>query len=630
MKIKLNRLILENFKGIRTFDFAPNGKSCTVKGENGAGKTSLQDAFTWGLFGKDASGKADFAIKALTPDGQEIHNINHSVTAVLTIDDKPISLRKKYAEKWVKKRGSAAPEFSGHTTDHFIDDVPVQQKEWNSRMGGMIDEEIFKLVTSPTYFNSLPWQKRREILIKICGDISDSDIIASNPTLASLSEILGNRSLDDQRKIATGQKREINKQLTEIPARIDELYRSMTDVSGYDKTAITAEVTELEARLRAITDDTAASRLRQQRAESEAEIAELKTRLYTDKQAAIKTVEDKIRALKVEIAISDDFISKSEYERTYLTSELGKLENKILGLKNEFSAVSNQIFVGDNVCLACGQYLPEDQIKAAIEKHNSQKAKILTSINEQGKLAQSKTDEHRKHLQELATKQAEHTECMQANSAKLELANAELAEINANLGRDTLRKIEAIERHLADISKMVNDRSTSQLPLLSELKEGLASANAKLAEIEAAKKTEARISELRAQEKRLTTEYEELERQLYLMDQFVISKVALLESKINSKFKLARFKLFENQINGGINETCVTLYQGVPWGSGLNTGAEMNVGLDIIRTLQAHYGIQAPVWIDHAESVTEILNVDAQMIKLIVDKNHKKLEVCYE
>ena len=630
MKIKLNRLILENFKGIRTFDFAPNGKSCTVKGENGAGKTSLQDAFTWGLFGKDASGKADFAIKALTPDGQEIHNINHSVTAVLTIDDKPISLRKKYAEKWVKKRGSAAPEFSGHTTDHFIDDVPVQKKEWDVRLGEMIDETIFKLVTSPTYFNSLPWQKRREILIKICGDISDADITASNPKLTSLSEILGNRSLDDQRKIATGQKREINKQLTEIPARIDELYRSMTDVSGYDKTAITAEVTELEARIRTITDNTEASHLRQQRAKLQAEIEELKTKLYIDKQAAIATVEGKIRALQAEIAVSNDFISKSENEIKYRTSEIGKLEKKIIGLRNEFSAVSNQTFGGDNICPACGQGLPGDQIKAAYDNYNIQRAKVLMEINEQGKSAQAEMDEHLKHSQELASKQAEHEEYLKANSAKLELANAELAEINANLGRDTLCKIEAIERHLAGISKMVNDKSTSQLPLLSELKEGLASANAKLAEIEASKKTEARIFELRAQEKRLATEYEELERQLYLMDQFVISKVALLESKINSKFKLARFKLFENQINGGVNETCATLYQGVPWGSGLNTGAEMNVGLDILRTLQSHYGIQAPVWIDHAESVTEILDVDAQMIKLIVDKNHKKLEVCYE
>ena len=39
----------------------------------------------------------------------------------------------------------------------------------------------------------------------------------------------------------------------------------------------------------------------------------------------------------------------------------------------------------------------------------------------------------------------------------------------------------------------------------------------------------------------------------------------LMEERINSKFKFARFKLFEEQVNGGLTETCETLYEGVPY-----------------------------------------------------------------
>jgi len=121
-----------------------------------------------------------------------------------------------------------------------------------------------------------------------------------------------------------------------------------------------------------------------------------------------------------------------------------------------------------------------------------------------------------------------------------------------------------------------------------------------------------------------------LEGETFLMEKFIVAKVNLLEDKINSKFALARFKLFEIQINGGITETCVTLFDGVPYGSGLNTGAEINVGLDIVRTLSQHYGVQAPIWIDHAESVTEILDPGSQTIKLSVDPDCPTLEVSYE
>lgn len=135
-----------------------------------------------------------------------------------------------------------------------------------------------------------------------------------------------------------------------------------------------------------------------------------------------------------------------------------------------------------------------------------------------------------------------------------------------------------------------------------------------------------RIEELKAEERKLAAEFEELERQLYLTEEFVRTKVRMLEDKINSKFQMARFKLFETQVNGALSECCETTFNGVPY-SNLNNGARLNIGLDIINTLSEHYGFAPPVWLDNAESVTNILPTRGQQIRLIVSAADKKLRV---
>lgn len=50
-----------------------------------------------------------------------------------------------FQEKWTKKRGSATAEFAGHTTDYFVDGVPVQKKEYDAKIAEIADEQIFRL-----------------------------------------------------------------------------------------------------------------------------------------------------------------------------------------------------------------------------------------------------------------------------------------------------------------------------------------------------------------------------------------------------------------------------------------------------------------------------------------------------
>lgn len=231
--MKLLKLTLKNFKGIRDFSLEANGRNVDIWGDNATGKTTIFDAFTWLLYDKDSKNKKDFELKTLDENNSPIHNLNHEVEGFFEVNGKQIILKKVFAEKWTKKRGSATEEFTGHTTDYFVDGVPVKKNEYDGKIAEIANEEIFKLLTNPTYFNEhLHWQERRMILLEICGDIADDEVIASDPSLSELPEILQGRKLEDHRKVIQAKRTEINKELEKIPIRIDETHRSLPDLTS--------------------------------------------------------------------------------------------------------------------------------------------------------------------------------------------------------------------------------------------------------------------------------------------------------------------------------------------------------------------------------------------------------------
>src|SRR5690625_4570389 len=141
-KIQLLNLKLVNFKGIKGFELVLNGNDTKVYGENGTGKTTLFDAFVWLLFNKDSNNRSDFGIKTLDKDGNVMHRLDHEVEAKMLVDDKQLTLRKVYKEKWTKKRGSVTESFSGHTVDYYINGVPSKKREYDDTIAETLDEDV--------------------------------------------------------------------------------------------------------------------------------------------------------------------------------------------------------------------------------------------------------------------------------------------------------------------------------------------------------------------------------------------------------------------------------------------------------------------------------------------------------
>ncbi len=647
--MKLLKLSLNNFKGIKSFTLDTQGEDVNIYGDNATGKTTLADAFMWLLFGKDSLNRADFEIKTLGPDGEPLHGLEHSVEGVFDIAGKELTLKKVYAEKWTKKRGSATREFTGHTVDHFVNGVPVKKNEYDAKIAEIIDEDTFKLLTNPKYFNEhLRWQKRRELLLEICGDVSDAEVIASNKDLSGLPKILGNRTLDDHRKVIQARRTEINKELDKIPVRIDEVERGLPDITGLDRQRLEIEAAGLKEAIRSkeqqisrIEEGGEVAEKTKQLREIEAELFKIQNSYQTGQGKKIQEVQKRLydtQSKRSEITFT---IENAEKIIEYNTRAIGDLRDKIEAKRQQWYETDAEQFEykQDDTCPTCGQKLPAERLQEAREKaladFNLRKAKRLEEITSEGKRLKARMEELEKETQEKQSKLEGAQKSLDAINQEIEAITSELEKANQLLNKykndpayqEKLKEKDAVEAAIRELKEGRTQEIISIRGEIESLREQLQGAESKIANLDRREQGQKRIEELKAQERELAAEYERLEQELYLTEQFIRSKVQLLEEKINSRFQHARFKLFNVLINGGVEECCETLYQGVPYNSALNNAARINVGLDIINTLSEHYGFEAPIWIDNREAVTRLIPVRAQVISLIVSEQDKTLRV---
>lgn len=658
-RFELVSLKLKNFKGLKSFVLEADSESVRVFGDNATGKTTLFDACNWLLFDKDSHNKKDFSIKTLDAEGKEIHGLDHEIEGSFLLDGRKITLRKVYKEKWTKKQGAAHREFTGHTTDYYVDGVPAKKKEYVAKVSEIVDENIFKLLTSPSYFNEqLHWEERRNTLLEVCGDITNEDVIASDSKLEKLSKLLGDRSIEDHKKVIAAKKREINKELDLIPVRIDEIKHNLPDVNGLDQEEITQKIADASSLIEAKEDEISrirngaeVSEKQKQLREAEAALMEIKNKHNAENQDKVNAKERlfyDVRRERDQVEYSIDSLLRKKKANS---EEIKELEVKADRLRDQWHEINDRKFhekayQHDENCPTCGQSLPEEEIKRAHQKmqekfeaekatFNRRKSEELEQIVSQGKQGKARIEQIQSDNERIEKELSEKQATVSQYEERLSDLQKEISSLKANVSSieentEYKQKTDEINGIKADIESL----KTSMYEQIGRAQEELEQikADKRALELDFNKfdqhsQADKRINQLSVRERELAEQYESLEEELFLTEEFIRTKVNLLEEKINSKFKYARFKLFDTQINDGLKETCETTYKGVPYGSGLNNAARINVGLDIINTLSEHYGFSAPIFVDNAEAVTQLIETEGQTISLVVSEKDKELRI---
>ena len=640
--ITLNRIRLNNFKGIRNGEYSFDDKNAVVYGENGTGKTTLMDAMLWVLFGKDSNNRADFGIKTLEVDGTVIPNVDHEVECTFMVNGKPLVLRKNYREKWTKKRGSIAETFTGHETDYFIDDVPKEKSEFEAAISSIIDEKKFQLLTNPLYFNeTLTWQERRQILIDLCGDVSPEDVANSNARLKPLVPKLNDMTADDLLKMAATKRRRINKEITELETRISEAHFAAAG-EPIDEIKLREDRLKLSTELDLLKYSQPEDKKRKRLNELEKErnklynsALEIKNEFDSKKRDLIRDLDKKVndacgRYDDLE-SYHDDLSREIESNNASVTD----LERKQADLREEWAGLTAKYPLPDAenaTCGTCHQRLPNEMIAEMIERVNITRAEEKERINRTGK-------EYGRQIEELREKTAKAVNEQKESVEEKAAVEREMNERMEERDKVYRQKIEDDDQYVSIMNEIADiDRQkeaviaeevapSNDAERIQTLTEKIAEIDRKLFSAGKKKEQEKRVNELAKRKVAAGKEFEEIARLCSLVEEFIRTKVSVLESRINDKFTITKFKLFETQINGGLTETCEAVFNGVPYSGGLNNAMRINVGMDIINTLSSLYGMSAPVFVDNAESVTSLRPIRSQVIQLVVKDGQQVLKV---
>ncbi len=641
--IKLKRLEILNFKCHRSLTLEFEGRNAVIYGDNGSGKSSIYDALLWLLFGRDSRGQGEknIEIKPLAASGEVLdHEALTEVCAIFTVNGSEVSLRRTLKEIWATKRGFPSPVFEGNTSEYYVDGVPVKKYAFSDKVEELVTEEEFKALTGVTYFaNEISWQERRALLFRAAGTMDDRTVMAMKEDFAPLALGMGNLSLDDYKKKLTAEKKKYTGARSEIPARISECEKTVSDLSGIDFEGAKMEIDALSAKkeslageLLSIERNTAAEAKELELKKARLELSELcaANDSYRRSQGSGKADPS---AIKAQISAVERKLLLSRQKKKELLTEAGTLDSAIAKQRELWMAENAKEFSAI-VCPTCKQPLPSGEIAKAKEAFEASKKAALTSIEDRASnlKAVKATNAEQSAVCDKETGELE----SEIESLKKELAAAEseVIEVHDMEGFDDTK--ESLSAWIATLERELSDLRADTSCAASEIRQKISAVNAQISDqMEivgkegALRYAKARIDTLQEDARKAAESLTEIERLLYLCDEFVRFKTSFIEDSVNSLFRIARFRLFREQANGGLEERCDVISDGVPYSS-VNSGMRINLGIDIINTLSRVFGVTVPLFIDNAESVTEFERTDAQVIKLTVSKKDKELRIEYE
>nr|DAG17006.1 MAG TPA: chromosome partition protein [Caudoviricetes sp.] len=641
--IKLKSLSLFNFKGIRNLTLDFTNAETWIYGENGTGKTTVCDAFSWLLFGKDSKGRSDsnFNIKTLDESGKPILKIEHYVSGLLSVDGKTVKLQRRYVEKWSKPRGTTEETLKNHQTEFYVNDVKLATKqEYDSTVASILPEDVSRMITNPFYFTSLNPDVQKSMLLDMAGDVTDEDVAGLKPEYVELLAQLSGKSLAQYSKEIAARKKAIKDELVLIPSNIETANRLKPEEE--DWVALDAELTEKrtkKAELEATLSDK--SKLVEEEYKRKANIQKSigeKRISLTKKENELRATADKgrndvslkIRDMEYKLKLQEGDLVRMRNEISSYEEQIQRMNTELDTLRGQYRQISQEQLTypdGAFVCPTCHRQLEADDIAAKQHEmeanFNQSKSARLQANSKKGKGIKATLEETKKKREDALAKVAELEAMIEQIKADIEAQKASMPEsvdvrqlIESDADCIVIRnEISELENQLTMEAKTVDT---------TELKDGIKVLDSSISELvkrlakrEAIERADKEIETL--EEKRISNNQAlaDLEKTEFVMLDFQKAKDNELMKRINGMFQLVSFSFVNEQLNGGEKLTCVCTIDGVPYPD-LNDAKKLNAGLDIINAMCKVKGISAPIFIDNRERVNEIIPTISQIINLVV------------
>ena len=476
-KIFVKSLSLVNIKGVRELDLQFVDGENMIGGSNGTGKTTVFDAFTWLMFGKDSTGRSDsnFNIKTLDDAGKPIYHLDHSVVAVMCVDGADVKLERKYVEVWQKQSGTTDMFLKNHKTEFFVNDVKcATKKEYDAEVNEIINESVYKMITNPWYFPQLSADNQKSMLIDMAGEVSDEDVAATNKNFAKFLEDLNGKPMEKMAKEIQAKKRACNEILDRIPSQIETAENVMPEAEDWD--AIDAEI---KNKLKEIEDIDATiadkSKVNEQEYERKAsiqnqigdaklELANVKNEIRANASQARNVAIQEINNIQLQIQGNDNMIKSTNRLIENQEKEIESKEINVKALREEYKKVFASMIEfedGQFICPTCKRPYDAADIEAKkkelTENFNTDKADKLKKIQEKGKALNAALEEMKQTLATYKKELAKHEESVLTLQKKKSEKEAEMPEPvdEANI-IDTDQRVIDLQNKIVDLENQLN------------------------------------------------------------------------------------------------------------------------------------------------------------------------------
>lgn len=643
-EVFLKKLILKNFKKIQDLTVEFTDKNTFICGGNGTGKTTLQDAFLWLLFGKDSTNRADtnFNIKTLGEDGKPILHLVHSVTGVLSINGRDVELQRNYVEKWGS--GVNAGVLQNHATEFYLNGVKLKtKKEYDAEVAAILPEDVFRMITNPLYFPTMKAQDQKAMLLEMAGNVTNEEVANINPKFQELISLISGRTLEQLAKEIASKKSAIKDELKGIPGRIDSVRDAMPE--SEDWAVLEKEIADKKEKIKDI-DSQLADKSKQIEAEFKAK-SELQKQIGNKKLAksqreneirqnankSYHDVLDNISKLEYQVKSKDAEMSRKQEEHSRIKANIEALNNDLEVLRGKFYAIDAETLQypeGAFICPTCKRELEVEDIQAKQQElqdnFNLNKANRLKAVQNEGKEKAAKVEELKKQCSII---QATITQL--SNEKEILVHNINECKGNMPEEQDTQKIILSDPTWLSlsnEIVDLENQLKAEAKPIdTTELKEAKAilseaidELNKKLGKRDTIERSNKVIEDLEDRRDKNNEALAEQERLEFLVQDFQKEKDNKLMERINGMFSLVKFSFISEKLNGNEAITCFCSVDGVPFAD-VNNASKINAGLDIINAICRSVGITAPIFIDNRESVNDLIPTMSQVINLVVSKD---------
>ena len=633
MNLKIKSITLENFKGVREKTINLDGKNAIISGQNGAGKTTVADAYFW------VFNNTNYALKS-NPDIYPLNaeECTPSVEIVMTIDDKPVTIRKSQARKVTENNGTRKVAL---TNTYAVNSVPMSERDMQKKLSDMgFDFEKFATLTNPNSFLAEKKDVQRSILFGMASNYTDLEIASKMDGVDEAAEQLKSYTMDEIKAMANA----TLKKITEVYGRKGEIWNARIEGLELSKTDMDFAEVELNKNLltqkleanrdaqrvaRAIDDEI--NKLHSEDMELQFKVSGLNSQIDAENKAQTeKQLSEKKNAQEKAFALDNDirrYTNEVEiYEHALQTSKAEKetLEKRLAEAKALTMDVSK------TVCPVCNRPYDEQKIGEIRAEFEKEKAKHISDTETWISENESLTAIKRAELTEIKRKLEKTMIDRQALESTLNKPVYALQEASEKV-QALLSEINTLNAEIETKRNLIKDKESSKpnMRLLTE-EESVLVGQIRDCEIQLSKATlnveiDEKIDALRSQQREFEQSRADNEKILYQLDEIQKRKNELLTEEINKHFDIVKFVFFTYLKNGSYTETCTPMTDGKALGSATNTGLEIRAKLDIINGLQKFYGLSIPVMLDGSEALDDTsmskIQMDCQMVYLKVTED---------